>query len=272
MSQVVTGPARADAPAHPLPRRHGLLGDLDRPGDVFARLGPNWFASVMGTGIVATAAATLPVQWPGVRGFATAVWVLSAVWLITLTGAEVVLWTRHRDAARAHACDPVMVQFYGAPPMTLLTVGAGTLLLGPPLIGAPAAIAIDAVLWSLGTITGLAASVAVPYLMFTRLRAAPDAAFGGWLMPVVPPMVSASTGALLLPHLPAGQPRLPRRNGWTIAEQAGDRTPDRTQRLLNRAAWDAFAAMGVIRRFAVAGLDEAAPLWPAGGLADRGAG
>ena len=53
-----------------------------------------------------------------------------------------------------------MVQFYGAPPMALLTVGAGTLLLGPPLIGAPAAIAIDAVLWSLGTITGLASSMA----------------------------------------------------------------------------------------------------------------
>jgi len=51
---------------------------------------------------------------------------------------------------------------------------------------------------------------------------------------------------------------LPNRNGWTIAEQAGDRTPDRTQGLLNRAAWDTFAAMGVVRRFAVAGLDEAA--------------
>ena len=50
---------------------------------------------------------------------------------------------------------------------------------------------------------------------------------------------------------------LRRRNGWTIAERSGDRTPDRTQRLLNRAAWDAFAAMGVVRRFAVAGLDEA---------------
>ena len=34
---------------------------------------------------------------------------------------------------------------------------------------------------------------------------------------------------------------LPRRNGWTIAQQAGDRVP---QRLLNRAAWDTFAAMG----------------------------
>jgi len=68
----------------------------------------------MGTGIVATTAATLPVQWPGLHGFATGVWV----------------------------------------------------------------------------------------------QAAPDAAFGGWLMPVVPPMVSAATGALLVPHLPAGQLRL----------------------------------------------------------------
>jgi SRSO17 transposase len=51
---------------------------------------------------------------------------------------------------------------------------------------------------------------------------------------------------------------MPRRNGWTIAQHAGDRTPDRTQRLLNRAAWDTFAAMSQVRRFAAAGLDEAA--------------
>ena len=51
---------------------------------------------------------------------------------------------------------------------------------------------------------------------------------------------------------------LPRRNGWTIAGHAGDRTPDKTQRLLNRSVWDTFAAMAVVRTFAVAGLDEAA--------------
>ena len=51
---------------------------------------------------------------------------------------------------------------------------------------------------------------------------------------------------------------LPRRNGWTLAERAGDRTPDRMQRLLSRAIWDAAAAMKVVRRFAVAGLDQAA--------------
>ncbi len=36
---------------------------------------------------------------------------------------------------------------------------------------------------------------------------------------------------------------LPRRKGWTIARFAGDRLPDRTQRLLNRAAWALAAAM-----------------------------
>ena len=51
---------------------------------------------------------------------------------------------------------------------------------------------------------------------------------------------------------------LPERNGWSIARHAGDRTPDKTQRLLNHAGWDTFAAMAVVRRFAVAGLEQAA--------------
>lgn len=42
---------------------------------------------------------------------------------------------------------------------------------------------------------------------------------------------------------------LPRKNAWTLAEHAGDATPDRMQRLLNRAVWDTDAAMAVVRRF-----------------------
>jgi hypothetical protein len=38
--------------------------------------------------------------------------------------------------------------------------------------------------------------------------------------------------------------QIPRRNGWTIAAPTGDRTPDKTQRLLSRAVWDTFAARG----------------------------
>jgi SRSO17 transposase len=53
---------------------------------------------------------------------------------------------------------------------------------------------------------------------------------------------------------------LPSRNGWSVAEHAGDRSPDRSQRLLNRACWDEAAAMSQVRRYAAAGLDDAARL------------
>jgi SRSO17 transposase len=42
---------------------------------------------------------------------------------------------------------------------------------------------------------------------------------------------------------------LPRKNGWQIAEWAGDATPDKTQRLLDHAVWDEHAAMAVVADF-----------------------
>lgn len=88
--------------------------------------------------------------------------------------------------------------------MALMTVGTATLLVGSHYVGQPTAIAIDSVLWVAGTILGLVTAVAVPYRLFSQLEVHGDSAFGGWLMPVVPPMVSAAAGALLIPHAPAG--------------------------------------------------------------------
>lgn len=171
----------------------------------FGFIGPNWFASVMGTGIVANAAATLPAQVPGLLALARTVWVLDVVLLVVITTATLIHWTQHPRAARGHLDDPSMSHFYGAPAMALMTVGAGALLVGQPVVGQSAAVGIDAVLWTAGTLLGLCTAVAVPYRAFTSHDAQPDAANGCWLMPIVPPMVSAATGPLLLPHLPAGQ-------------------------------------------------------------------
>jgi tellurite resistance protein TehA-like permease len=88
-----------------------------------------------------------------------------------------------------------------------MTVGGGTLVLGQDVIG-PAAVGIDWVLWLAGTALGLVTAVWIPYLMMTRHDIGHGDAFGGWLMPVVPPMVSAANGALLIPHVAPGQGRL----------------------------------------------------------------
>jgi C4-dicarboxylate transporter/malic acid transport protein len=188
--------------------RRAFLRQLDRPSDVFRQLGPNWFASVMGTGIVANAAAALPLSVPGLRTAATIVWALAAAWLVVLTAAWIVHWTRYREEAKADASHPVMAHFWGAPAMALLTVGAGTLSLGRDWLGQSIALDVDIVLWSAGTALGLVVCVWIPYQVMTNHVVAPDAAFGGWLMPVVPPMVSAATGAALIPYAAPGQPRL----------------------------------------------------------------
>ncbi|MFI1941276.1 TDT family transporter [Streptomyces purpureus] len=166
-------------------------------------IGPNWYATVMGTAIIANAGATLPVDVPGLRTACTVVWALSFVMLLTLLTARVLHWTHHRDRVREHLLDPAVAPFYGCLSMALLAVGGGTMIVGQDWIGQQAAVAVNAVLFTAGTATGLAAAVAIPYLMVVHHRV--ESASPVWLLPVVAPMVSAALGPLLVPHLPAGQ-------------------------------------------------------------------
>ncbi|MGW7346321.1 TDT family transporter [Streptomyces sp. NPDC054854] len=163
-------------------------------------LGPNWYASVMGTAIIANAGASLPYQLPGQRTVCQLMWALSAVALVVLLAARAGHWLHHRDQARAHLLDPAVAPFYGCLSMALLAVGAGTMTVGGDLIGERAALAADIVLFATGT-------VVVPYLMVVRHEVRASQATPVWLLPVVAPMVSAAVGPLLIPHLPAGQPR-----------------------------------------------------------------
>jgi C4-dicarboxylate transporter/malic acid transport protein len=147
-------------------------------------------------------------EFPALHTAAIGFWALATVLLAVLVAATIAHWALYPANARSHARHPVMAHFYGAVPMAILTVGSATLLVGADVIGPRVAIDADWVLWFAGTVAGLATATAVPYLTFTRHDVRSDRAFGGWLMPVVPPMVSASAGALLLPHAPAGQARL----------------------------------------------------------------
>ncbi|SCE54383.1 C4-dicarboxylate transporter/malic acid transport protein [Streptomyces sp. OspMP-M43] len=170
-------------------------------------IGPNWYASVMGTAIVAGAGAVLPVDVPGLRAACTAVWALSALLLLAVLTARAGHWLCHRDQARAHLLDPAVAPFYGCLSMALLAVGGATLTVGQDVVGARAALAVDVVLFVAGTAIGLVAAVVVPYLMVVRHRPAPGTASPVWLLPLVAPMVSASQGALLVPRVAAGQGR-----------------------------------------------------------------
>ncbi|WP_051799919.1 SLAC1 family transporter [Catenuloplanes japonicus] len=162
--------------------------------------GPNWFATVMGTGILATAALSLPLDdVPGVRPAAAAVWAVAVTLLVALS---VGLGHHIYRKKRTYLDDPVLAHFWGAPPMAVMTIGGGALLLD-----LPGAVPLAGVCWLIGATGGLVTAVVVPYRTVTRGWGGPADAPGGRLMPVVPPMVAAANGALLAARLPAGDLR-----------------------------------------------------------------
>ena len=76
--------------------------------------------------------------------------------------------------------------------------------------------------------------------------------------------------ALVADRFPRVEPRLQARayvrgllaplaskNSWTLAEAAGNKTPDKMQRLLNRAAWDADGVRDDVRGYVARHLGDA---------------
>ncbi|MEE4542997.1 TDT family transporter [Streptomyces sp. V4-01] len=200
-------PPRPSVLPSPPPRSRPAGGPAARHGRAAAALrgvGPNWYATVMGTAITGNAGAALPGCPGWLRAACTAVWALSAVLLCAVLAARAGHWAWHRDTARRGLLDPAVAPFYGCAPMALLAVGSGALTLGRPVLGEHAAVAAGAALWAVGTAAALLVAAAVPYLMVARHRVGPGDASPVWLLPVVAPMVAASVGPALLPHLAAG--------------------------------------------------------------------
>jgi tellurite resistance protein TehA-like permease len=154
-------------------RARPVLDGLGEPG-------PHWFTWVMGTGIVAAAGATLPADLPALVTAARVVWSVAAVLLVVV--AVVVLRS-------GRMLDPATTPFLGAGAMALMTVGAGAVLLGT----APAYAAVP--VWAAGLLAGLATAVVVP------VRGLPGPPTPVWLLPVVPPVVGAATGPVVVPAL-----------------------------------------------------------------------
>jgi C4-dicarboxylate transporter/malic acid transport protein len=184
---------RADAAGA---RRRGQLQPLT------SAVAPAWFATVMGTGILAVAAELLPVRARVLDGLAVGAWGAAAVLLVVLVA------TAARPANRARWRGLAGEPSLGVPPMALMTVGAATALAGWRVVGEDVALVVAAALWAVGTAGALVVAVAVPTAMVTRHRPVLADATGAWVLPLVPPMVSATTGAGLVAHLPAGQARL----------------------------------------------------------------
>lgn len=157
----------------------------------------------MGTGGLAS---LLQIHSERVPGFGTAAWLMLILGWILLVGLgagfarsiirDPRVWTNSvRDAA--------MVPLWGMVSMGCLAMGSGTFVVVDAVAPALSAIAfgVNAALWAAGTVLGVATAVGFAVWLLTRR---PDHPLPTWALPMVPPMVSATSGGLIALRIESG--------------------------------------------------------------------
>jgi C4-dicarboxylate transporter/malic acid transport protein len=173
---------------------------LQHPREVIRQFTPNWFAAIMGTGVLALALAQLPVAAPALHAFAEALWLFNIALFLLFTALYTARWVLFFDEARRIFGHSTVSMFFGTIPMGLATIINGFLVFGLPRWG-EGVIHVAEVLWWLDVAMSLACGVLIPYMMFTRQEHSIDQMTAVWLLPVVAAEVAAASGGLLAPHL-----------------------------------------------------------------------
>lgn len=167
-------------------------------------MGPVWFPAAMGTGILATLLQQVPggVPWAhrgsvGVLGLAWAVLTMLVVGFAFRT-------VRDKVALTSTLSDIAQLPFWGTVSMGILAVGSATATVVPAHQSGLTTLAwhVDLVMWLLGTLIGMVAALGFTVRLLLTECGEPSLIWG---LAVVGPMVSATTGAALAPHVPGAQ-------------------------------------------------------------------
>lgn len=180
-----------------LPTRRGLRDAL-APGAATVGLappGPAWFGVVMGTALLATLLRTHPVLAGAATGAAPALLILAWLVLLGLVATMIIRAVGDPATLRATWHGAAAAQ-WGMVSMGVLAVGAATVavvpVVWPGLTGV--AWAVDHLTWVVGTAIGAATALGFTGWLLSGDRGTPATTWG---LAVVPPMVSATTGAAI---------------------------------------------------------------------------
>ena len=163
---------------------------------------PNWFTVSMGTGVVALIVSEFPMLKAFTWQFGTGLWYFNILLFVLFSVLYGLRWAFYPHEAKQIFQHPSMSLFLGTIPMALATILNGFLKYGQPIYG-DTAVQIAQTLWYADVVLALLVAWAVPFAMYRHQEHALQQMTAVWLLPIVACEVAASSGGLLLGHLPA---------------------------------------------------------------------
>jgi C4-dicarboxylate transporter/malic acid transport protein len=164
---------------------------------------PAWFASVMGTGVVAVALWQFGQQLGWLKPLGLLVYVLTLLMLVGLLAVWLVKAVRFPQAVVKDLHHPMVSQMLPTLPIALLVAALASWQMGPAVWGEATATALAQGLYLVGAPLIFVLGVLVAFLVFNRLKLPLEQASGAWFIPPVSALLVPLVGGVLLPSFPA---------------------------------------------------------------------
>lgn len=164
---------------------------------------PSWFASVMGTGIVAITSFYYARFSVYLEYLSTVLWIFNMLLFAVLFVFWVLRLVLYRQESLNDLRDPVTGQFYATMPIACLVLAADLLIIGSRHLDTDLAIGLAKGLWLVGVVFALLLAVITPLLNFINQEVRIEQVNPAWFMPPVSLIVIPVSGAKLVPHWPS---------------------------------------------------------------------
>jgi tellurite resistance protein TehA-like permease len=160
------------------------------------RFTPSWFSVTMGTGILNTLLFLLPWQstHAAFRGIGAGFLILDMFIFTLFSFFTVARYVMYPEIFPAMLNHPVHSLFLGTIPMGLVTIVSGIALLGDAY-GIDGSTQAAAILWWIALVLSSISVAVVPLAMQTTHNHTSESLTAAWLLPIVPPITVAATGA-----------------------------------------------------------------------------
>lgn len=155
---------------------------------------PGWFASIMGTGMLAILFLALSTEYPALKYVANIFYFLNLALFAVLFSAWLLRWFLYPSEAWATMKHPIQGNFYATPPIALLVLAAQGLAFGGNLFLVQLA-------WWAGVLLTYLFSFAILYPIFTGESVQPEHITPAQFMPAVGLVVIPVAGGPLLAHM-----------------------------------------------------------------------
>ena len=171
-----------------------MLENIECKCQIVKNFAPSWFASVMGTGILAMTSLFYSLYIPFLKNLAYFLFYLNIILFFVLLIPWILRWIFFRKEALKDLEHPVLSNFYATIAIGMLVLAADFIVIGKNM-------KIGEVFWFIGALTTLLFGILTPYLMFKGEHVKLDHINPAWFIPPVGLIVIPIAGSLIIPHV-----------------------------------------------------------------------